>query len=167
MTRGNKKGTLGRLLWAGTAFSVFALCIMVLAWPGKHDQQTAQEATANTLAWGAESLKDLPDTLQKISPIALANACGLGASSCFKCHNGKRAPAVDYDPNKAPWHAQHREVNFSCNGCHRGNPRIMMKDLSHKGMIKAPLSGETCASCHKSDLAKAEAAYKPFSGGGK
>jgi hypothetical protein len=78
-----------------------------------------------------------------------ANACGLGASSCFKCHNGKRAAA----PAKQPWHTQHTSVNHSCVGCHGGNPRIIRKEMSHQGLIADPRSKpeQGCKGCHQGD----------------
>lgn len=120
-----------------------------------------EELSAPTsTAWGSESLKTIRNGLQEISPIALANACGLGASSCFKCHNGQRAAAPNMDDAKSPWHAQHKKANNSCVGCHKGNPRIMVKEMSHNGLLKSAREGEICSNCHKADLAKVESAYK-------
>ena len=88
-------------------------------------------------------------------------ACGLGASSCFKCHNGKRAGAPKSDASSAPWHAQHAKVNNSCVGCHRGNPRVMKDDVAHAKMVAKPRDdgAGTCAGCHSADLAKVKTAY--------
>jgi hypothetical protein len=164
MKTGNKTGTVGKLMASGVIFSCIAAIISLLAGLGKPDEP----ARPTQAAWGSESLSTLHDGLQSLSPVALANACGLGASSCFKCHNGRRAIAPSADPAKAPWHVQHREVNNSCAGCHKGNPRIMMKDLSHNGMIKAPIAGaDVCGDCHKTDRDKVEAAYKAVYKGGK
>jgi hypothetical protein len=126
-------------------------------------------ATATVAAgWGSESLVELQSGLGKLSPIALANACGMGASSCFKCHNGKRAGAPNMDAAKAPWHTHHNKVNNSCVGCHKGNPRLMKEDLAHAGMLKSPRGGaDACGGCHKADLAKVEAMYKSVTGGSK
>lgn len=46
-----------------------------------------QQEIASTGDWGAEALQVVSDQAQQLSPIAIANACGLGASSCFRCHN--------------------------------------------------------------------------------
>lgn len=114
-------------------------------------------ANAQQSGWGSESLAELQQGLQKISPIAMANACGMGASSCFKCHNGKRAKA----PQEGKWHVNHKKVNGSCVGCHKGNPRLMKEDLSHTGLLKTPKDGvEACGNCHKADRAALEAKYK-------
>ncbi|MFO1298462.1 MAG: hypothetical protein U1F25_19675 [Rubrivivax sp.] len=51
--------------------------------------------------WGGEAAAaDSEDPLHWL-PMAPANACGLGASSCFKCHNGKRAAAPMLTPQGA------------------------------------------------------------------
>ena len=78
-----------------------------------------------------------------------ANACGLGASSCFQCHDGQRASFND-DPETAPWHPDHADVNHSCEGCHNGNPRLRREDMAHRGMLNDPRTdpGEACAGCH-------------------
>ncbi|MCS7285437.1 MAG: hypothetical protein NZ527_06930 [Hydrogenobacter thermophilus] len=100
-------------------------------------------------SWGSEALvenKPVEYFLEHHVFIPLANACGLGATSCFKCHNGQRAEA----PAPKPWHTDHAKVNFSCNGCHKGNPRLIKKELAHTKMIPNPLTepSSTCASCH-------------------
>lgn len=101
--------------------------------------------------WGAEALAAPTGAidLAQLSPVALANACGLGASSCFKCHNGKRTAAPTTDA-KHPWHLDHKAVNFSCAGCHAGNPRLIKQELAHKGLLVHPLTtpGQSCTSCH-------------------
>jgi len=145
-------------LRAGLAFSLLAVGVAWLAGDG----QGQPEARVAAAGWGAESLATVREGLGKVSPIALANACGMGASSCFKCHNGKRAALPNMDPAKAPWHVEHKSVNGSCVGCHKGNPRLMKEEMAHAGMLKAPRGGtEACGNCHKSDLAKVEAKYKP------
>lgn len=119
------------------------------------------DAQANAASWGHEALDSEPATLADWLPLAPANACGLGGSSCFKCHNGKRAAAPRSDPGKGPWHAQHAKVNNTCVGCHRGNPRVMKEDIAHAKMVAKPRddSAGTCAGCHTSDLAKVKSAY--------
>jgi len=113
------------------------------------DTKTAdREATES--GWGAESLAESSQRSGTLSLMGVANACGLGASSCFKCHNGKRADAPDMDPGTAPWHTDHADVNHSCNGCHDGNPRIIRKAMSHRNLIANPneTPDKSCASCH-------------------
>ncbi len=104
-------------------------------------------------SWGSEALEIIHTQAQQLSPIALANACGLGASSCFRCHNDKRAKAPNYSPVDAPWHAQHKSVNYSCTGCHQGNPRILKQEIAHKNLIvnAAAAPEKTCATCHSAD----------------
>ena len=121
----------------------------------------AGDAPQTVAAWGDEALQAQPNSLADWLPLAPANACGLGASSCFKCHNGKRAAAPNADPAKAPWHAQHSKVDNSCAGCHRGNPRVMKEEVAHTKMVAKPRddSAGTCAGCHTSDLAKVKTAY--------
>jgi hypothetical protein len=98
--------------------------------------------------WGAEALA--VDATPAWSPIAAANACGMGASSCFKCHNGSRAPAPKADKQTAPWHIDHKTVNHSCAGCHKGNARLIKQELAHKDLVKDPRTDtQTCATCHK------------------
>lgn len=100
-------------------------------------------------AWGQEAVSVRAASW---SPIPLANACGLGASSCFKCHNGSRAAAPKMDKEAGPWHAQHAHVNDDCVGCHAGNPRIIKQELAHAALIADPRTKpERCAACHKSE----------------
>jgi hypothetical protein len=102
--------------------------------------------------WGNEALETLHARARVWSPIPIANACGLGASSCFKCHNGQRAAAPKIDKENGLWHAQHTTVNNSCVGCHAGKDRIIKKELAHAGMIADPSTKpERCVSCHQSD----------------
>ncbi|MDO9226066.1 MAG: cytochrome c3 family protein [Pseudomonadota bacterium] len=165
MKIGNKASLIGKWLRAGMVFSILAVGVALFAAGGKSIEGTT---TAQSQAWGSESLADLRSGLDMISPIALANACGMGASSCFKCHNGKRASAPNMDAAKAPWHAQHKKVNNSCVGCHKGNPRLMKEDMAHAGMLKGPRAGaDACGDCHKSDLAKLEAVYQSVTGRSK
>lgn len=165
MKAGNKASLIGRWLRAGMVFSILAVAVALFAAGG---QSNDSASPAESAAWGSESLADLRGGLDRISPIALANACGMGASSCFKCHNGKRAGAPNMDPAKAPWHVQHKKVNNSCVGCHKGNPRLMKEDMAHSGMLKAPRAGaDACGNCHASDLAKFEAVYQSVTGRSK
>jgi len=107
-------------------------------------------STTHSAGWGNEAVSQVRDQIAAMSPIAAANACGLGASSCFKCHNGTRAAAPGEDKVKNPWHLQHKSVNNSCAGCHKGNPRLLKKELAHAGLIKDPREKpETCDACHK------------------
>ncbi len=105
--------------------------------------------------WGAESLAEGTGQSSGFSLIGIANACGLGASSCFKCHDGNRAEAPNMDESAAPWHVQHDKVNHSCNGCHNGNPRIIRKSMAHRDLIVNPneTPDQSCASCHEGDEA--------------
>jgi len=106
-------------------------------------------ARATATGWGQEALQArTPDW----SPIPVANACGLGASSCFKCHNGQRAAAPKMDKEGGLWHAQHAHVNDDCVGCHAGNPRIIKKELAHAALVADPRTQPArCAACHKSE----------------
>ncbi len=117
------------------------------------EQQPAVAPVSSAGAgWGQEATTDLREYGAALSPIANANACGMGASSCFKCHNGTRAPAPIMDAKKAPWHRDHESVNGDCVGCHKGNERLIKKELAHTGLIKDPRTkvAETCVTCHKS-----------------
>lgn len=116
-------------------------------------------------AWGGEVLASIHDKMEVLAPIRLANACGLGASSCFKCHNGSRAAA----PADKPWHSDHGKVNNSCVGCHDGNARLLKKDIAHGGLVGNPVpqAQKYCASCHKQDHAELAEAYQQTMGGGR
>ncbi len=162
--KGSRKGTrVGKYLRAGIAFAAVSALAAVLAVGGKSGE-SAEDRVAG--GWGGEATAVLAQHASILSPIGLANACGLGASSCFKCHNGTRAPAPSKDPVKAPWHAQHAKVNNSCVGCHSGNPRMMKEDMAHKNLLSKPRgSAEACGSCHTSDLAKVQGVYQGVSGG--
>ena len=96
--------------------------------------------------WSSEVLSGIHEVIVTSSPVAVANACGLGASSCFKCHNGKRAAA----PGAVNWHTEHEKVNHSCAGCHKGNERLMIEKMAHRDLIADPRTKpeETCAKCH-------------------
>jgi hypothetical protein len=153
-----------KILRGGVLLSVLGLGIVLLSGlSGKTGEEATQQA-AN--GWGGEAVVAIAEGATQISPFALANACGLGASSCFKCHNGKRAGLPNMDQKKAPWHAQHSKVNNSCVGCHKGNSRIMKEELAHAKMVAKPFDNKTdsCASCHTSDLAKVQGAYQATAG---
>lgn len=133
-------------LFGGVVALAFILAVMIFQVPhpgGAGDHETS---------WGQNALKDTQsvvlDTL-----IRPANACGMGASSCFKCHNGRRAPEPETDPSLAPWHAQHGKVNNSCAGCHNGNPRLMREQMAHQNLLANPREkpSQSCKSCHTSD----------------
>lgn len=157
-------GLLGRIWRGGVMLSLLGLGVAVVAgMAGRHAEESADVAAAG---WGSEATVAIAEGVQRLSPIPLANACGLGASSCFKCHNGKRADKPEMDAAKAPWHAQHSKVNNSCVGCHKGNSRIMKEDIAHAKMVAKPRDNttESCASCHKGDLAKVQGAYHTNAG---
>lgn len=161
----SKSKSFKKLLRAGVIFAFLGVVTTVLV---GNDRTSEPEDIHAAAGWGSESLAVLQDELSKVSPIAMANACGMGASSCYRCHNGKRASAPNMDETKAPWHAQHKKVNNSCVGCHKGNPRLMKEDLAHAEMLKSPRGGtEACGGCHKSDLNKFEAPYKSVTSGSK
>ncbi len=109
-------------------------------------EQMSANLNSSEHSWGDALLTNIDRYVVAVLPIRVANACGLGASSCFKCHNGKRA----ISPGAKPWHKQHEIVNFSCAGCHRGNPRLMMKTLAHSRMVVDPRQtpGKSCFNCH-------------------
>lgn len=159
-----KRGFFGRLLRGGVVLSVLGLSAALLA--GLTGDQAVAPAEKVASGWGAEASASVAGGMARLSPISLANACGMGASSCFRCHNGKRATAPNMDATKAPWHQQHAKVNNSCVGCHKGNARIMKEDLAHAKMIAKPHddSAGACIGCHKSDLAKVQGAYHATAG---
>lgn len=162
MKNSPKGGWRNRYLRAGVAFSVAGALALLLAAVG--ERMGADDRVAE--GWGGEATAALAEKASVLSPISLANACGLGASSCFKCHNGKRAAAPTTDAAKAPWHAHHAKVNNSCVGCHSGNPRMMKEDMAHKNLMSKPRgSAEACGGCHKGDLAKVLTTYQGVPGG--
>lgn len=140
------------LLGAGSAF-------LLLPSPDEPQAPSAQAAAG----WGGEALDVLAASSWQLSPVPLANACGLGASSCFRCHNGKRAAEPASDAVAAPWHLQHATVNYSCAGCHQGNPRILKQEIAHKGLLANPLDepAKSCAGCHAAaDVERLAATYR-------
>jgi len=127
-----------------------------------HDRN--DESLLQTVAddgWGSEALLMAYDGISS-SIIPLANACGVGSSSCYKCHNGKRAAAANMDSTKAPWHSEHSKVNKSCAGCHKGNPRLMRESMAHNKMISDPRDKiqKACSTCHAGD--DLETLNKPY-----
>jgi hypothetical protein len=145
----------------------FGTALTVMLSTGQDDGRVAVTADAG---WGSEALAGRQDGVARLSPIPLANACGMGASSCFKCHNGKRAVAATMDSATAPWHTQHKTVNNSCVGCHRGNPRVMKQDVSHKNLLGDPRTdtAAACAGCHSgADMNELNKNYMSLVGGGK
>lgn len=112
--------------------------------------------------WGASAIRKIHYSFAACSPIAAANACGMGASSCFKCHASGRGPAI----SKSPWHSDHEQVNNDCVGCHQGSPWILKKSLAHAGMIANPLTvpEKSCATCHQgANISKLVASYTKLS----
>jgi hypothetical protein len=142
-----------RWMIAATALTVL-LSVSTVAWLSLVAEQQSQIAPVSGAGsgWGREAIGDLRDYAAAFSPIADANACGIGASSCFKCHNGTRAAVPKMDAKTGPWHLDHKSVNGSCAGCHKGNQRLIKKELAHEGMIKDSRLkvADTCDACHKS-----------------
>ena len=142
-----------RWIIAATAVTVIfsASTAAWLSLVAEQQPQAAQVSSADS-GWGQEAIGDLREYVAALSPIANANACGMGASSCFKCHNGTRAAAPKMDAKAGSWHFDHKSVNGSCVGCHKGKDRLIKKELAHEGMIKDSRLkvAETCDSCHKS-----------------
>jgi nitrate/TMAO reductase-like tetraheme cytochrome c subunit len=148
----------GRVLWrTGAVVLVLGLGAIVLA-VGNHylasrQEQLIVQADQDTASdWGIEALDTLRQQTEALSPVSIANACGLGASSCFRCHNGQRAP-LPKTGDAGPWHDQHAKVNYSCAGCHKGNPRIIKESIAHKNLVVNPVAtpAQTCGSCHTAD----------------
>lgn len=141
-----------RLMIAGTAFIVL-FSGSTVAWLSLVSEQQSSMATVSSAesGWGQEAIGNLREYAATLSPIASANACGMGASSCFKCHNGTRAAAPKMDAKTDPWHVDHKSVNGSCAGCHKGQQRLIKKELAHEGLIKDPRMklADTCDACHK------------------
>ncbi len=164
MRQGHDKAGWKIRAWRSGVLSVLAIGMVLLAGLGGAPRDEADARAA--AGWGAEAVSALTEGASKVSPIPLANACGLGASSCFKCHNGTRAKAPDMDAKKSPWHVQHSKVNNSCAGCHKGNPRVMKEDIAHTKMVARPRddAAGSCAGCHASDLSKVQGAYAATAG---
>ena len=166
MKRNRGRNGLLRKIWRSSfLLAVLGLGMAIVSDIADITLQRAEQQTAAS-GWGGEAVFAIADQAVLMSPIAVANACGLGASSCFKCHSGKRAALPKMDAKAAPWHAQHTKANNSCVGCHKGNPRIMKEDLSHAKMIAKPFDNSTdsCAVCHAGDLNKVQSAYQSLAG---
>ena len=137
---------------AATALTVL-FSASTAAWLSLLAEQQSPAAPISSIdsGWGQEAITDLREYAAALSPIASANACGMGASSCFKCHNGTRAAAPKMDRKTAPWHLDHKSVNGSCVGCHKGKDRLIKKELAHEGMIidSRLKVAEACDVCHK------------------
>jgi len=138
--------SLRRTVVGVTAFGLVATGLAVF----ESSLPTSVADREQTDGWGSESLAEVHKKVEGFSLIGVANACGLGASSCFKCHNGSRADKPESDPEKAPWHPQHAKVNHSCAGCHNGNERIIRKRMAHRELIANPVTApeQSCANCH-------------------
>ncbi len=153
-----------RQLWRASRRVVgglIAVTVLGSSWSmlaGDPVRETTATPLASSPGWGHEAVAGIQERMREVSPIGSANACGMGLSSCAKCHNGTRAGLAK--PEK--WHTDHKTVNDSCVGCHRGNPRIMKADLAHtKMVVDSRTAPETCTTCHKSDdMSKLMAAYK-------
>ena len=154
------RGAIGRVfktsLHSISLVTIFAtLGVTLVALEGaSRDKPNAQNASSTTAestikgGWGMEALKTtVGEAKNHLQLIPLANACGLGASSCFKCHNGKRAGLA----SPVAWHTDHAKVNNSCVGCHGGNPRLMKETLAHKNLLLNPLVSpkKYCFGCHQ------------------
>ncbi len=143
-TKGWKKWLIGGWL-------LLAIPVALVAWAGYagHVSDHGLPVAADNDDWSGRVLSAIHEGIVVGSPIPVANACGLGASSCFKCHNGKRAA----EPSEGIWHDDHAEVNHSCVGCHDGNERLMLERMAHKDLIAKPLdkAGEMCGDCHADD----------------
>jgi hypothetical protein len=159
---------LGRRL-RNASFAVVTLTVVAVGAAVLESLPTSVADGSGKEGWGAESLAAVHEGVSGFSLISVANACGLGASSCFKCHNGTRADAPNEDPATAPWHAEHRTVNNSCAGCHNGNPRIIRKEMAHNKLIANPRqhTEQSCASCHSADADTKVTRYLSVMGGGK
>jgi len=128
------------------------LSASTIAWLSLAAEQQPLTASVSSAGWGREAIGDVREYVAAFSPIANANACGMGASSCFKCHNGMRAAAPKMDAKTAPWHFNHKSVDGDCVGCHKGKDRLIKKELAHEGLIKDPRMkvADACDACHKS-----------------
>jgi len=149
--------------WIAVSALTLIFSTSTVAWLLIVNEQQSPIASVSNTGWGREAVVGVRGYVAEFSPIADANACGMGASSCFKCHNGMRAVAPKMDAKTAPWHVDHKSVDGDCVGCHKGNERLIKKELAHTGLIKDPrvnMAG-SCDSCHKSgNTADLNARYK-------
>jgi len=152
--QGNKTRAFWGKVAAGLALVVTAVAAGAWVGGGSTDRPELAHKNGNgAQGWGTQVLASFHNQVMARAPVQVANACGLGATSCFKCHNkGRRGPEPDMDSAKSPWHPQHMDVNHSCDGCHNGNPRLMVKGMSHREMIADPRTQpeKSCATCHES-----------------
>jgi len=141
----NMNGWRNRLVKAGMPLLIIPFVAVVWACYAAYVSDNGMPV-AEDGSWSSEVLAGIHEQVILSSPVAVANACGLGASSCFKCHNGKRAAL----PSTEAWHEQHAKVNHSCVGCHKGNERLMLKKMAHKDLVSDPrtMPKEMCMNCH-------------------
>jgi hypothetical protein len=140
------------LFYATCALSVTAVALLLSVLGAiPHPAGSANHSTVSQThsGWGAAAIATRRQFEAAWSPIAAANACGMGASSCFKCHASGRGPAIS---DKA-WHSDHEQVNNDCVGCHHGSPYLLKKSLAHADMIADPRTSPemscTNAGCHQ------------------
>lgn len=152
------KLVLGALasVWLVSALVAFGDAALQARSPSQPDVQ-AHAASG----WGSEALAALHEA-PLLSLVRVANACGLGTSSCVRCHDGRRAAAAPATDTAGPWHRDHAKVSYSCTGCHEGNPRVMRQDVAHKKMVAQPLKAPDshCKDCHKNDRAALARRYQ-------
>jgi len=169
MDRTNGNGAPARRRARLAAAGILAAAVLTSAAVGLRATPAPEAMDDSQAGWGAEALAPVARLAFESMPVPVANACGIGASSCFKCHNGTRAPAPKTDKATSPWHPHHKTVNDSCVGCHAGNARIIKKEIAHTGLVKDPrTAADSCGRCHKAgntaDLVKA---YRVAAAGGK
>jgi hypothetical protein len=152
MKQANSKAKGWKKWLRGGWLSLLTIPVVLVAWAGyagyvsEHGMPMADNGD-----WSGQVLSTLHEGIVVGSPIPVANACGLGASSCFKCHNGKRAAKA----SEEVWHTEHAEVNHSCVGCHKGNERLMLERMAHKDLLTKSMdqAKEICGDCHTGDEA--------------
>ncbi len=172
----NRPGRTRRRRWASAALALVAAWLLAVA-AGTLDNLPATALAdagvvdtsaqqAPSAGWGQEVLAVAREQAFELTPFSIANACGIGASSCFKCHNGTRASAPKSDKATNPWHPDHKTVNDSCVGCHGGNARLIKKEIAHANLVKDPRpKPEMCSKCHQSgDLAGLQKKYQIAAG---
>ncbi|MBF0470263.1 MAG: hypothetical protein HQL48_02695 [Gammaproteobacteria bacterium] len=139
-----KRSNLLRSLW----LPLLAAPLLVSAWVAYATYVSDHGIPVSSDgSWSSEVLENIHVGIVAASPIPVANACGMGASSCFKCHNGKRAGVASPEV----WHNDHSKVNHSCVGCHKGNERLMLEKMAHQKMVNDPRTEpeKICMDCHK------------------
>lgn len=163
--RGLAMGSL-RLLGATVAVWLLGTLLAVGDIALRAPTQAGAGSPAAAQGWGSEALAHVAEDTGSFTFIGIANACGLGTSSCARCHDGKRAPAPAKENTSGPWHRDHARVAYSCVGCHEGNPRVLREDVAHRKLIAAPLAApdKHCKTCHKSaEIAALAGRYLPHS----